>query len=92
MNGALIGTKEDVTSGDITTDLPLIIGNNQNTDRNFKGLIDDVRLYNYALTADEVEDLFDSYNIVTKEVVAHWKFDEASGTTAADENGLSNGT
>jgi formylglycine-generating enzyme required for sulfatase activity len=40
------------------TDYPLYIGGNSyRPDRAYEGLIDDVRIYNYALTAEEVESL-----------------------------------
>ncbi|MGH1404636.1 MAG: LamG domain-containing protein [Alphaproteobacteria bacterium] len=50
--------------------------------------IDDVRLYDGALTLSEVQDL---YLIDTK--TGHWRFDETSGTTASDSShSANNGT
>ena len=49
----------------------------------FDGLIDDIRIYNRALSANEISDLY------TKEsgLVAYWDFNEGSGTTLADISG-----
>lgn len=38
--------------------VPLTIGNRESLNRTFKGAIDDLRLFDQALTADEVHDLF----------------------------------
>lgn len=49
------------------------------------GTLDDVRLYNRAMTNQEIEALYGN--------VGHWKFDETSGTMAADSSGAKlNGT
>ncbi|CAG0942890.1 partial Endo-1,4-beta-xylanase A, partial [Candidatus Brocadiaceae bacterium] len=57
----------------------------------FNGIIDDVRVYNTALSAQEVLDLYNQ----SSGLVSHWKFDEGSGTDATDSvdgnNGIING-
>lgn len=64
LNGKLIGSLKDDTEFDISSgDLPLVIGNNQNMDNAFRGQIDDLRFYNYPLTAEEVGSLYDSYDV-----------------------------
>ncbi|MHC4457061.1 MAG: LamG-like jellyroll fold domain-containing protein [Planctomycetota bacterium] len=55
----------------------------------FDGLIDDVRIYERALSDEEVWQL---YWEGASEPVAHWKFDEGSGTTANDSAGSNHGT
>lgn len=45
----------------------------------FNGLLDDVRIYNYALPAPEVAALTG--------LIGYWKLDETSGKTAADATG-----
>jgi beta-galactosidase len=41
-----------------TNNYPVCIGENaENNNRYFNGLIDDVRIYNYALSADEIKAL-----------------------------------
>lgn len=48
--------------------------------RYFDGKMDDVRLYERAITAAEVVELYGK--------IGHWKLDETSGTTAADSSGV----
>lgn len=50
--------------------------------RYFDGQIDDVRLYDKALSEAEIAELYG--------LVGHWKFDDTSGTTATDSSELSN--
>lgn len=47
------------------------------------GRIDDLRIYNRALSQQEISNLY-SYS---PPPLAYWKFDEGSGTTAADSSG-----
>jgi hypothetical protein len=54
---------------------------NASTSYDFTGTIDDVRVYNYALSAAEVIDIYG--------LVGYWKLNEASGTSAADSSGNS---
>ena len=60
VDGVLEGSGSN--SGSITPGDPLQIGRNDNGQEYFSGLIDDVRLYNRALTAQEVQDLYDAGN------------------------------
>ena len=53
----------------------------------FQGRLDEVRLYNLALTASEVSALVGTANLGP---IGYWKFDENSGTTAADSSGNNN--
>jgi hypothetical protein len=62
---------------------------NHAPDRRFNGAIDDVRIYDRALSDTEVQQL---YQEGSAGLVAHWKFDETSGTTAYDSAGSNNGT
>ncbi len=52
----------------------------------FNGSIDEARVYNRTLNADEITAL---YNYAPP-AVAHWKFDEGTGTTASDFSGNGN--
>jgi hypothetical protein len=54
---------------------------NASTNYDFTGAIDDVRVYNYALSAAEVINIYG--------FVGYWKLNEASGTSAADASGNS---
>jgi len=53
----------------------------------FDGMIDDMRLYNRALSAEEVQALY-----LRGGPVSHWTFDEGAGTTAYDSAGSNHGT
>ncbi len=57
-----------------------VIGRNGNsgTSNDLTGMLDDVRVYNYALSASEVAELYG--------FVGHWKLDQTSGTTATDSS------
>lgn len=52
----------------------------------FAGLIDDVRLYERVLSTKEMGFL------ANQPEIAHWRFDETTGTTAYDSAGNNNGT
>ncbi|MDD3732221.1 MAG: LamG domain-containing protein, partial [candidate division Zixibacteria bacterium] len=54
---------------------------------NFSGYIDEVRIYSRALSAEEVR-----YHYNKGGPVAHWKFDEGSGSTAYDSANNNHGT
>ncbi len=68
-----------------TNNYALQIGGKNSSD----GTIDDVRVYDRALSAEEIEEL---YNQGAGDLVAHWKFDEGSGSTAYDSAGSNDGT
>jgi len=53
-----------------------------------EGLLDDVRIYDYALSIREIRTLAG----FSPELVAHWKLDELSGTVASDSVGSNDGT
>lgn len=59
----------------------------------FTGLLDDARIYNRVLDADEIRDLYRSSSLV-----GHWRLDETTGTTAVNtvapgtNDGTVNGT
>ncbi len=63
------------------------IGHNIVTGAFWNGLIDDVRVYNRALSPTEVASL-----AAPTSLVAHWRFDETDGTVAADGVGAFDGT
>ncbi|MFH1477873.1 MAG: LamG-like jellyroll fold domain-containing protein, partial [Verrucomicrobiota bacterium] len=48
--------------------------------RLFKGMIDEVRIYNYPLTSEEIRNEWQNEN------VGYWKLDEGAGTTASDSS------
>jgi type II secretory pathway pseudopilin PulG len=66
---------------DSSSDEPFYIGKNSEWGEYFYGKIDDVRIYRRALSADEIIAL-----CWEQPLVAHWKLDETSGTTASDSS------
>src|SRR5205823_7272974 len=64
----------------------------------FLGLIDEVSIYNRALSADEIAGIYRAGSagkcapsVPQATTLAHWKFDEASGSVAHDSAGSFNG-
>jgi len=66
---------------------PLRIGCYGTDAWNFDGFIDDVRIYDVALSAAEVEELYGQRD----GLIAHWKFDEGTGAIAYDSAGSNDG-
>ncbi len=58
------------------------IGNSQAGTRTVDGMIDQVRLYNYTRTPAQI-----AWEYNRGGPIAHWKFDECSGSTANDNAG-----
>lgn len=112
------GVKEDclAATGSISTnDYNVSIGSDlQDPNEAWTDFIDDVRIYDYALSAEEImylaglrNDLSEDGNVDFKDFavlgnnwlkeqdlwpayIAHWKFDEGSGTDANDSSGNDN--
>jgi hypothetical protein len=64
-------------------------------DATWKGLIDEVRIYNRALSSTEVAALYakTSQAVIknsSRGLVAHWTFEEGTGTATADKTGNGN--
>ncbi|MHC4499232.1 MAG: LamG-like jellyroll fold domain-containing protein, partial [Planctomycetota bacterium] len=78
-------------SGPITDNHPdtdsFRIANREIGNTPFNGSIDDVRIYNRALSAEDVQQLY-----LEGSAVAQWEFDEGEGSIAYDSVGDSNGT
>lgn len=82
--------KEKLTHGSvgIPSSEPFFIGRNMIT--YFNGLIDDVRIYNRVLSAEEVESIYNHKEVSAEGLVGHWKMDEGEGTTTDDASGNNN--
>jgi len=66
---------------------PLIIGANVPFNATaFKGILDELRLYNHALSPAELTALAG----VTPQMVGHWSFDEGGGTNILDSSSQAN--
>jgi len=81
INGTLFGRNTISTTMQLPTE-SLKIGLNSTY---FNGLIDEVRIYNRALSEEEIRYLYNR-----GAPVAHWKFDEGAGTTIYDSSGNGN--
>ena len=87
VNGALVNTDPiSGTFGSVSNTTSASIGASSSGNNPFLGQIDDMRIYNRALTAAEVAALAAQGNAL----VAHYKLDESSGTSAADSSGYAN--
>jgi len=83
VNGVERGTPKQLTDGLGSTITPLKIGRLAYEDVGyFHGIIDEVRIYNRALSPEEIR-----YHYNRGRPVAHWRFDEGSGTTTYDSSG-----
>jgi hypothetical protein len=82
VNGALDPTSFAAT-GNITASVnDLLFGTTYTTGGSkFNGMLDDIRIYNRALTATDVEQLY----LSTGGLVGWWKFDEASSGTCTSQ-------
>jgi len=81
VDGVEEGTPEARPEAILTNADSLIIGAHK-TGQRFNGAIDEVRIYNRALSADEIR-----YHYNRGGPVAEWKLDEGSGTTIYDSSG-----
>lgn len=89
------GTKKAETTGagtgDPYADSGVTIGIWEDLTSNaFNGRIDDLMLFNRELSESEMAGLHDG--TVPSGLMARWKFDEGSGTTAVDSAGTNDGT
>jgi len=70
----------------------LEIGRNRAIQSNyFNGSIDNVRIYNKALTSAEIQNNYNG-NITTNGLVSEWNFNEGTGSVAHDSIGNNDGT
>ena len=74
---------------DVTTITLIGASNWKRTSQRFSGNISEVRIYNRALSATEVDDIYRHHD-VTDGLVGYWKFDEGSGSIAYDSSGNNN--
>ncbi|MFA5772563.1 MAG: PKD domain-containing protein [Thermoplasmata archaeon] len=85
INGEDVGGNYSGSGGDIThATSPARIG--KHGSGYFKGKIDEVRIYNCALSASEISAKYARYS----GLVAYWSFDEGTGTAASDSSGNGN--
>lgn len=89
-DGASVGTD----TGDLThtTDRLLIGTRDSLYSQYFDGIIDEVQIYNRALSAEEIRNLMSNYHLPVDmgALVAWWRFEEGTGLTAHDKSGQGN--
>ncbi|RLI83846.1 hypothetical protein DRP04_00005, partial [Archaeoglobales archaeon] len=54
----------------------------------FDGIIDEVRIYNRALSDEEIKVIYENNTFIRDGLVAYWRFDEGSGSIAHDTHHL----
>ncbi|MDZ4227746.1 MAG: LamG domain-containing protein [Candidatus Levybacteria bacterium] len=101
VNGAQAGTSTNsVIGGDVNNNVPFVIGNISGgaADKTINGQIDDVRIYNRALTPTEVTALYQQYDPgiqvsdLQKGLVGQWRLDgNAKDATLYSNNGTVTG-
>ncbi|NMB70304.1 LamG domain-containing protein [candidate division WWE3 bacterium] len=87
VDGVLNGEGTDNTTIAVTNDSAIALGNYPSVlSRDFNGQIDDVRIYNYARTPNQItQDMNAGHPVPGSPVgsaLGHWKFDEGYGDTA----------
>ena len=93
LDGNLMKTTE--TSGEIRSSTSNILIGNQDTQRYFPGLIDQVAIYTSTLSEQEISDIYSNTpnpGSGNQNLISHWKLDENSGSTAIDSESTNNGT
>ncbi|MDP8231024.1 MAG: LamG domain-containing protein [Candidatus Gorgyraea atricola] len=83
-DGSSVFTESD-SSAITANDGPVMIGDSNNRDYRFEGLIDEVKIYNYARTQAQV-----AYDYNKGAPVAHYKFDEGTGSIAHNAESSAN--
>jgi hypothetical protein len=95
IDGSLDTSAAAGTVGAVTTGDELYIGcmadGNPPPYYGFEGVIDDVKIYNAALSLTDVQNNY-NHNVVTTNLVSRWDFNEGTGSTATDVADGNDGT
>ena len=82
---------EEVKDIDIDSTKNLILGASQEgNDRYFKGMLDDFKIYDKALTESEIQKIYNNRYIELGNEIAHWKINEGEDNTIYDSSGNEN--
>jgi Concanavalin A-like lectin/glucanases superfamily len=90
VNGSPASSRPGTTGAILTPEDPLWIGGNRPYGEHFDGVIDEVRIYDRALTRQEIQDDMEMRVTPAPGLVAAYAFDAGSGNTAADSSGQGN--
>jgi fibronectin type 3 domain-containing protein len=77
-------------TGTLSSQPYLRIGRRETSAYPFKGIIDEVRIYNRALTSAEILNLFQGNEVSSSGLVGLWHFEEGSGNTVYDSSPYKN--
>ena len=88
------GSNSGAWFADVSSPNGLYISSLNGSSQFVNGVVDDVRIYDTDLTASQISDVYSAISDVylSDSLVAHWKFDETSGSSAADSAGSHTGT
>ncbi len=64
----------------------LWIGGMAGEERTVNGIIDEVRIYNRALTEEEIKAIYENNTFIQDGLIAFWRFDEGKGNIAHDSH------
>jgi RHS repeat-associated protein len=85
LDGVLVAQRSARTDGRVGNGRPLRIGRDGFGGANWRGKLDDVRLWNVAVSADAIHaDYLSELGGPQAGLVANWRFDESSGSVAQD--------
>lgn len=85
-DGVLVGTRRTTQSIQYSgwgTNTFIGRHGNGDIDYDYTGIIDEIRVYNRALSALEIKNIHHQFS----DVIGHWTMDEGSGTSLADSSG-----
>jgi len=91
LDNALEGQDTNANVDTVFNDGNILIGSLTPTQRFFNGSIDEVRIYNKALTQSEITKLYQGGN-VTDGLVSRWKFDKDYKDSVGSNDGTNHGS
>jgi hypothetical protein len=85
----ILQSASGLSSMNVSSNADFIIGADSLDSRHFNGVIDDVKVYNNALSQEEISDLY--IPLESSGIAGHWSMDDnASSTTVVDSSGNGN--
>jgi hypothetical protein len=90
-NGSLTDSTDITGFGSVSSEINLRLSGDSYSSYPFKGFIDEVRIYNRALSADEIKTHYQA-GLDKLGLVSYWALDENGGTLAYDNQSTNNGT
>ncbi|MBN4051282.1 LamG domain-containing protein [bacterium AH-315-M05] len=91
VDGTEVGSQSNTGNIRLGTGTIMRIGSNLSTTENYEGQLDEIRIWNIARTQSEIiNSMFTTIAGNTSGLLAYWRLDECSDTTAADATGNGN--